>query len=93
MLDVKTVLRRARIGMCKIASLSNRMGDSARVIRSLSCAAILLAPLFLVFSQTRLVARQQDFTRPTLVARTIQARARWRQVIFEDPVYKFVTHE
>ena len=43
------------------------------------------------FSQTQVVARQPDFTRPTLVARTIQAPGNWSKVIFEDPVYKFVS--
>jgi hypothetical protein len=61
------------------------------MIRSLPCAGILLALDFFLFTQIWLDARQLDFTRPTLVARTVQAPTSWHDVIFEDRVYKFVS--
>jgi PDZ domain-containing protein len=63
------------------------------VIRSLLYAGIVLALGVFLFTQVRLGARQQDFTRPTVVARTTQAPANWRDVIFEDSVYKFVSRD
>ncbi len=68
------------------------MRSCERVIRSLSCAGILLA-LTVIFSQSSLNARQPEFTRPTLVAKITQTPASWRDVIFEDPVYKFVSRD
>lgn len=65
------------------------MRHSALAIRASSCAAMLLAPT-VILSQIALGARQRDFTRPTLVARTVQAPASWHDVIFEDSAYRFV---
>jgi PDZ domain-containing protein len=77
--------------MCKLLRRSSAMRNASRVICLLSCAGVLMAASLFAFSQAPVIARQLDFTRPTLVAKTIQAPASWHEVIFEDRVYIFVS--